>query len=664
MISFPNISKQSKYRVDVDEAGLRARMANQEAVLPWGSVQKLTFGQFDTGGISVGYARLVAADGIEIAWTDHDLVLKANTSYWSESVFQIPTQDRHAIPLLSIKRGLLLASIVIERAGLVERPDGTFVRPDAVEAPVEDIGLPPHRTPADVLQKASPASKRTKQVFLLLAGLAAASWLWGVDFAVALLVYLMIHEYGHVFAMKRCGVAVSGIFVLPFMGAVAVAEEEPPTQWKAFLIAFMGPVFGAVITLGAAIALLATGGQIAMLRMVALSWAAISLFNLLPLGVLDGGRIVTSISFSTHHVVGTLASVAMALLCVLAALYLRLWILGLVALAAFAEMARARSQRRLACGLANMRCDPSKIFKALLACWERLGRLGAEASSIMRKKARSVRQQGVLLRPFFTGRIETPKMTVLQIIAAIGLYLGLLVFFVVVLGVIFFVGPTRHYVQGEAYVRNGQYGAAIAAYTKAIELNPQFAEAYCGRGHAYRQMREYDAAIKDYTKAVELKPDYAEAYNNMGYAHFDLKQYAEAIAAYKKTVAIKPDYADAHYGMGVAHDRLKQYTEAIAAYKKAIAIKPDYAAAYCDMGTAYYQMERYTEAIAAYKKARTVDPDYAYAYYCLGVTYEATQQFAEALSAYERYVALAPQGELADHARKRIPALRTFLGDR
>ena len=561
MISFPNISKHSKYRVDADEASLRARIASHEAVLPWGSVQKLSFGQFDTKGLSVGYARLVAADGSEIAWTDHDLVLKADASYWSERVFQIPASGEGAIPLLSIKRGLLLASIVIERAGLVERPDGTFVRPDAAEAPAEDTERPPHRSPADVLQKASAASKRTKQVFLLLAGLAAASWLWGVDFAVALLVYLMIHEYGHVVAMKRCGVAVSGIFVLPFMGAVAVAEEEPPTRWKAFLIAFMGPVFGAVITLGAAIVLLATGGQIAVLRMVAVSWAAISLFNLLPLGVLDGGRIVTSISFSTHRVVGTLASVATALLCVLAALYLRLWLLGLVALAAFAEMAHARLQRRLVGGLARMQCDPHKIHKALLACWERLGRLGAESSRIIRKKARSVKQHGVLLRPFITGRFETPKMTVLQIVAAIGLYLGLMLFFVVVLWAILSSGLAAHYAQGQAYAKNGQYREAIRAYTKAIELNPQFAEAYC------------------------------------------------------------------------------------------------------DMGTAYHNLEQYSEAIAAYKKAITIDSDYAYAYYCIGVTYEATQQFAEALNAYERYVALVPQGEQADHARKRIPALRKLPSD-
>src|SRR5215204_1440714 len=53
------------------------------------------------------------------------------------------------------------------------------------------------------------------------------------------------------------------------------------------------------------------------------------------------------------------------------------------------------------------------------------------------------------------------------------------------------------------------YDEAIREYTKAIELNPQFAEAYYNRGIAYSDKKEYDAAIQDYTKAIELNPRFA-----------------------------------------------------------------------------------------------------------------------------------------------------------
>ena len=64
-----------------------------------------------------------------------------------------------------------------------------------------------------------------------------------------------------------------------------------------------------------------------------------------------------------------------------------------------------------------------------------------------------------------------------------------------------------------------QYDKAISDYTKAIEINPRFAEAYYNRGLAYGKKGQYDKAISDYTKAIEINPRFAEAYNNRGDAY-------------------------------------------------------------------------------------------------------------------------------------------------
>ena len=532
MISFPNIVKASRYRLEADEACLRARIAGNETSVPWNSIQELSFAEHEAGMLSVGYVRLAGTDGNEIAWTDHKLMLQADTKYWDEETFQVPASGGDRIPLPSVRRGLLLTSIVIDRAGLVERADGTFVRPDAMEIAVEDTAGLVHESPDDVLQKVGSSSKRLKQVILLVAGFAAASWLWSVHFAIALLVLLMIHEYGHVVAMKWCGVRVSGIFMLPFMGAVALSEEEAPTYWKAFLISYMGPVFGAVITLIAAIALFATGGQTPILREVAFSWAAINLFNLLPLGVLDGGRIVMSISFSTHRAVGILASVTTALLCVLAALSLKSWLLGIVALASFGEMVHGIKQHRLVRRLARMGCDPKNIQKALLACWERLGRVGAEGSSVIAKKARSAKAELGFLRPFFSGKLETPKMTLLQIFGAIGLYLFLFVFFVIILGLTASGGvmaSVYHSNRGAAYAEKGQYDLAISEFTNALEINPRYANAYYNRGRTYAATcPASDQAISDFTRAIDINPRLAKSYVGRGAVYYEKGQYDKA----------------------------------------------------------------------------------------------------------------------------------------
>ena len=57
---------------------------------------------------------------------------------------------------------------------------------------------------------------------------------------------------------------------------------------------------------------------------------------------------------------------------------------------------------------------------------------------------------------------------------------------------------------------------AIADYTKAIEINPNYASTYYNRGILKKDLKDYSGAIADYTKAIELDPNFAFAYVNRG----------------------------------------------------------------------------------------------------------------------------------------------------
>lgn len=72
------------------------------------------------------------------------------------------------------------------------------------------------------------------------------------------------------------------------------------------------------------------------------------------------------------------------------------------------------------------------------------------------------------------------------------------------------------------------YDMAIEAYTKAIELKPDYAEAYTVRGAAYGLLGNYQQAINDYNMAIKLDPQYAEAYSNRGAAYFQLEDKQKA----------------------------------------------------------------------------------------------------------------------------------------
>ena len=96
------------------------------------------------------------------------------------------------------------------------------------------------------------------------------------------------------------------------------------------------------------------------------------------------------------------------------------------------------------------------------------------------------------------------------------------------------------YNRGSELLDKGEYDEAIDEFTKAIEIDPNYAEAYNNRGLAYYYTWEYDLAVADYDKAIEIDPDYADAYNNRGNAYADNGQYDLAIADYDRAIEIDP----------------------------------------------------------------------------------------------------------------------------
>ena len=70
-------------------------------------------------------------------------------------------------------------------------------------------------------------------------------------------------------------------------------------------------------------------------------------------------------------------------------------------------------------------------------------------------------------------------------------------------------------IQGMIKANEGEYDNAIHIFTKAIEINPIFADAYNNRGLAYSDKGQFDHAIKDYTKAIEINPNFANCTVNL-----------------------------------------------------------------------------------------------------------------------------------------------------
>lgn len=162
---------------------------------------------------------------------------------------------------------------------------------------------------------------------------------------------------------------------------------------------------------------------------------------------------------------------------------------------------------------------------------------------------------------------------------------------------------------------------AIEAYTKAIELKPDYLEAYNNRGNAYSGLGNYKKAIKDSSKAIDLKPDLADAYVIRGFTYDIIGNYQQAIKDYNKAIELKSDDAVAYWYRGATYYNLGNYQQTIKDYNKAIELKPNEAEVFWNRALAYSKLGNYQQAIKDLNKAIELKPDFAEAYQYRGLTY-------------------------------------------
>src|SRR6516225_9088299 len=118
--------------------------------------------------------------------------------------------------------------------------------------------------------------------------------LWGWQFALGFVLLLFVHETGHLIVAKKFGLKVGAPVFIPFMGAFIALKEAPRNAWMEACVGIGGPMLG---SLGALVC--NSIGEFSDIPIFfALAWFGyfLNLFNLTPVGVLDGGRIVTALS--------------------------------------------------------------------------------------------------------------------------------------------------------------------------------------------------------------------------------------------------------------------------------------------------------------------------------------------------------------------------------
>ena len=118
--------------------------------------------------------------------------------------------------------------------------------------------------------------------------------MWGWRFGVGFVLLLLVHECGHLLVAKKFGLKVGAPVFIPFMGAFIALKEAPRNAWIEACVGIGGPMLG---TAGALVCNV-LGEAFNASLFTALAWFGyfLNLFNMTPVGMLDGGRIATALS--------------------------------------------------------------------------------------------------------------------------------------------------------------------------------------------------------------------------------------------------------------------------------------------------------------------------------------------------------------------------------
>ncbi len=216
------------------------------------------------------------------------------------------------------------------------------------------------------------------------------------------------------------------------------------------------------------------------------------------------------------------------------------------------------------------------------------------------------------------------------------------------------------YSQGLGILSRDDYSRAVGYFEKAVEIDPNYAEAWYQAGFCYGMLGRHDDALKSSKQAAKLRPEWSETYINIGASSFALGQYKDAAEAYRQAAKIDGNNADAQYALGLSLNKLGRTDEEILAFKRAIAIKPDYANAYEFIGAAYFKQKRYNESLAAFEQLKTYKPD-AKTYNYLGENYFELGKTQESIDAFNNAVSYNSN---FDKARYNLGKAYVKLGDR
>jgi len=216
------------------------------------------------------------------------------------------------------------------------------------------------------------------------------------------------------------------------------------------------------------------------------------------------------------------------------------------------------------------------------------------------------------------------------------------------------------YIQGRIYYRQLHHSSteyAIDLFSRAIEIDKNYALAYAGLADSYSQFYMYfdrnednlTLALSASHKALEMDPELAEAHASRGIVLTQTKQYEEAEKEFEIAIQLNPKLFVAYYQGGRTYRTQGKHEQALRLFKKAALVRPDDYESAIFVATAYGDLMMTTEmhkanlrALKLVRKHLEMYPDDARAYYLGAIILVEEDEDEEALDWMAKAISIEP----------------------
>ena len=140
--------------------------------------------------------------------------------------------------------------------------------------------------------------------------------------------------------------------------------------------------------------------------------------------------------------------------------------------------------------------------------------------------------------------------------------------------------PEIFYIQANIHKQLKKYDSAINYFEEAIQLNPNFSEAYNNLGNTKKRIGKIDEAISCFEKAIKLKENNIQAYLNLANIYKENKYFKELIAIYEKILSFNQNDIKTLYNLGSAHLFLGDISKGKNYFEKIIKINKNHIPSY------------------------------------------------------------------------------------